>query len=64
MVTILGPLVRQGTLNTIFSVTYYFELHNTISIHCISRILPTNHEIGSLDIIEHQQLCLVKKSHQ
>ena len=30
------------TLNIIFSVTYYLELCNAISIYCISHILPTN----------------------
>ena len=30
------------TLNIIFSVTYYLELHNAISIYCASHILPTD----------------------
>ena len=30
------------TLNMIFNVTYYLELHNAIFICCISHILPTN----------------------
>ena len=33
------------TLNMIFSVTYYLELHNAISIYCSSHILPTNVEL-------------------
>ena len=31
-----------SALNMIFSVTYYLELHNAISIYCISCILSTN----------------------
>ena len=30
------------TLNMIFSVTFYLELHNATSIYCISCILPTD----------------------
>ena len=29
------------TLNIVFSVTYYLELHNAITIYCISHFLPT-----------------------
>ena len=29
-----------GTLNVVFSVTCHLELRNTISIYCISHILP------------------------
>ena len=36
-------LMRKSTpLHMIFSVTYYLELHNAISITCTSHILPTN----------------------
>ena len=33
-------------LNMIFSVTYYLELHNAISIYCTSHIVPTNYKLA------------------
>jgi hypothetical protein len=39
---LLNVLVECATLNMIFCVTYYLELHNAISIYCTSHILPTN----------------------
>ena len=40
-------------LNIVLSVTYYFELHNPITIYCISQFLLKKGQIGCLDIIEH-----------
>ena len=34
--------MESMTLEMIFSVTFYLELHNAISIDCISHSLPTN----------------------
>ena len=39
-----GP---RATLNMIFSITYYLELHNIMIVCC------TYHQIGYLDIMEH-----------
>ena len=44
----------------IFSVTYYLELRNAISIYYTSHIFTNRYEIDRLDIIEHYQLDLVK----
>ena len=40
-------------LNIVFSVTYYLELHNPITIYCISQFLLTKGQIICLDVIEH-----------
>ena len=37
--------VREVTLNMIFSVTYYLELQNAITIFCTSHFLPTKVEL-------------------
>ena len=41
-VTYFAVLEMLSTLNMIFSVTYYSELRNVISIYCVCCILPTN----------------------
>jgi hypothetical protein len=43
-----------------FSVTYYLELRNAISIYCISHILTTKGEIGISDCTKHSYFYLVK----
>lgn len=37
--------VPKSTLNIVHSITYYLGFHNTISIYCVSHILPTNIEL-------------------
>jgi hypothetical protein len=52
----MGLVLRVGsTLNMIFSVTYYLQLHNVICINIISHKYGFNYkcEIGSLGIVEH-----------
>jgi hypothetical protein len=34
-------------LRIVFSVTYYLESHNGMSIYCVSRILTTKHQTSS-----------------
>ena len=49
-VKILGVIKRScrssptilTTLSILFSIMYYLELHNTISIYCVSQCFPTN----------------------
>ena len=64
----LGELTKKeklrATLNMKFSIIYYLELCNEISIYCISHIFTNKCQIGCLDIIEHQQFYLVKKLNQ
>jgi hypothetical protein len=40
--TLKGKKVERTTLNVVYSVMYYLQLHNVVSILCISQILPTN----------------------
>jgi hypothetical protein len=35
----------SGTQNVIFSVTYYVELRNAITVYCASHFLPTMVEL-------------------
>jgi hypothetical protein len=41
------------TLNMIFSVAYYLELHNVVIGYCTSHFLLPKGRIDGLDIIEH-----------
>ena len=34
--------VLKSTLNIVFTVSYYLELHNVVTIYYISHILSTN----------------------
>ena len=52
------------TLSIIFSVTYYLELHNVVSMNYISHSLQKKFQIGCLDIIETSTTLLGKKFHQ
>jgi hypothetical protein len=60
----LGAMVKkawvQTTLNIVFNVTHYLELHDVVSINYISQILSKKILVGCLSIIEHSQLYLVK----
>ena len=50
----------NSTLNTVSSVAYCLELRKAISIYYRSHILPNKCQSGCSDIIEYEQLYLVK----
>ena len=52
----------KPTLNMIFSATYYLVFHNAISIFSYASYFTNKCEIAGLDIIEHEQLYMVKNS--
>ena len=47
-------------MNIVFSVTYYMESHNAITIYYRFHIFTNIAQIGYLDIIAHQHLYLEK----
>lgn len=49
-----------ATLNMVFNVNYFLELHNVINICCISHILVNKDQISCLNIIERCHLYLVE----
>ena len=44
----------------IFSVTYYLELHNATSTYYVYYLFTSKCQTDCLNIIEHEQLYLVK----
>ena len=49
--------LKLGTLNDVFSVTYYLELRNAILIYRESHTLSTNVKLV-VGHLEHKQICL------
>ena len=45
-------LKQQLQLDIVFSVTYYLELYNVVSITCVSHNLQINIQVGCVNIIE------------
>ena len=42
-----------ATLNIVYSVTYYLELCNHMTIYNVSHLLPTKVKFGYSEVIEH-----------
>ena len=46
--------------NIVFSVTYYLESHNAITVDCISQFLVNKGQIGCLNIVKQYHLYLAR----
>ena len=50
----------NGTLNMIFSITYYLDLHDVVFILLCTSYVTNKCESSYSDIVEHKQLKLAK----